>query len=165
MDLAGFREGLPGLWVRPNNLASRMDVLETVLNHAGQQENKTQFIAHGFESQIIERWIQSLWPVDILLEKQAAFLEKIEKSALRIQKMPLENALIESFIVGSEAIHLLFSDPLLPDEIMAPTLRQELTRAMIAYDEIGKRIWSSRFGDINMNRSPAHLHLVARVSS
>ena len=161
LNMTGFQEGLPSLWVRPNNLAMGIERLGSILSHPGGRDDMVQFVGYGFEDRITERWTRSLWPVDILMDTQNRFLQKINKSASRLDKMPLENALVESFLVGSEAIHLLFSDPLLPHDIMDPGPRQALTRAMIAYDRIGKRVWSRRFEEINMDRSPAHLQLVA----
>ncbi len=160
---SGFKEGLPNLWVRPDNLSVSIEDIEYLLSQIGRLEEGEMFIVKQFSKKLIKRWQNDLWPVGKLLGNQKTFLEEMETSANRIEKMPLENALVESFLIGSEAIRLLVTDPLLPEEFMDNTYRIALTRAMLVYDEIGKRIWSKRFEEIRMDQSPAHLQLVAKA--
>ncbi len=159
-EFLGFKEGLPNLWVRPDNLSVDHGFLEALLSHFGKLEQKEVFVAKEFSDKLTAQWMNFLWPVDEIFRKQQAFLIHMEKSAARLEKMPLEHALAESFLVGSEAIHLLISDPLLPDQMMEDVHRVALTQAMVEYDELGKQIWSKRFDEIQIDQSPAHLQLV-----
>ena len=161
LDFSGFKEGLPGLWVRPDNLTVGIRRMEALLVHFGKLENKEMFVARDFSDKQTEKWMNYLWPVDDILERQQAFLLKMEKSAERIEKIPLEQALIESCLMGREAIHLLITDPLLPEEIMDKTHRVALTKAMSEYDELGKKVWSKGIQEIQIDQSPALLHLVS----
>ncbi len=162
-DFLGFREGLSHLWVRPDNLSIDFPEIDTLLSQIGRIENGEKFVARQFSEKLTEKWQCYLWPVKKLLQNQKGFLNKISKSADRIEKMPLENALIESFLVGSKAIQMLIMDPLLPEEMMNSSHRVELTNAMLAYDEIGKRIWSKRFEEIQIDTSPTHLQLISKA--
>jgi len=161
-DIFGFKEGLPGFWVRPDNLSIKMGDLESLLLRTVRIESGEMFIGKQFSEKLNTQWQKYLWPVEKLLCNQKEFLVKMEKSADRIETMPLENALVESYLIGSKAIRLLFTDPLLPKEIMDNTYSIALSNAMLAYDEIGKRIWSKRFEEIQIDKSPTQLQLVAR---
>ncbi len=163
-EIAGFKEGLPGLQVRPDNLSISIKTLESLLAQFGNTENEEIFIVKEFSEKLTEQWIRYLWPVDKIIEAQQVFLHKIEQSAERIEKLPIENALVESFLIGSEAVRLLITDPLLPAEIMDNTSRVAVTRAMMAYDDIGKRIWLKKFDDIQIDKIPSHLQLVKNIT-
>lgn len=157
--LFGFKEGLPNLWVRPDNLTIENKEVSFHLSQIGKMKEAEMFVAHQFESKRVERWQIDLWPIESIIKRLKDFVPKIEKSADRIQKMPLENALVESFLIGSEAIRLLITDPLLPEEIMDTSPRIILTEAMKTYDKLGREIWSKRFEEARINRTPAHLYL------
>ncbi len=161
LDLSGFKEGFPGLWIRPDNLTVGIRRMAALLSQFGKLENKEMFVAREFSDKQTEQWMKYLWPVEEILRKQEILILKMEKSAGRIENMPLEQALIESFLMGSEAIHLLISDPLLPEEIMEKTNRVALTKAMTEYDELGKKIWLRGFEELQIDQSPSHLHLVS----
>jgi hypothetical protein len=55
--------------------------------------------------------------------------------------MPKQTALVQSFLLGGQAIRVLATDPLLPEEIVAGEKRRELTELMLRYDAVGRRIW------------------------
>lgn len=158
---SGFREGLPNLWIRPDNLTAQPQQVEKLLIRIARLEQGEMFIANGFKEKLVRQWQETLWPVDTIIQTQTRCLEKLEKSSSRVSKMPLENALVESFLMGSEAINTLTNDPLLPREIMDGTGRKNLARAMLAYDELGKQIWSKRFEEVRLVKSPTHLKLAA----
>lgn len=162
-DLLGFKEGLPGLWVRPDNLTLELEEVTSLHAKVGKTEPGEMFVGSGFQRRLIEQWAENLWPVATILEKQLQFLEKMEQSANQLDKMSPEKALLESFLIGSEAIQLLVMDPLLPVEMMDNRSRIKLTEMMLDYDGIGKRIWSKRFSEIRINRAPTHMQLIAAV--
>jgi hypothetical protein len=66
-----------------------------------------------------------------------------------LDKLPVEDAMKESFVLGGKAIQVLSKDPLLPDELMDSTDRTKLWQAMLQYDQVGREIWSNRH-----NQSP-----------
>ena len=59
----------------------------------------------------------------------------------RVQHMPMEQALVESFLTGGAAIRVLATDPLLPEAILRSHERRALGDVMLRYDEIGRGIW------------------------
>ena len=157
----GFGEGLPNLWVRPDNLTLDRKELEKLICRIGKLEDGQMFVARAFSENLIASWRNNLWPVEAMCKKQKAHLAEMKKSTDRIEKMPLENALVESFLVGSEAVRLLITDPMLPQEMADTGCRAALHEAMLRYDETGKRIWSKRFEEIRIDRAPTQCHMVA----
>lgn len=155
----GFKEGLPNFWVRPNNLNMDIETLGNLLSQFGKMQNGEMFTARKFNKEMIDKWQNHLWPVEKRVDDQKKFLSTLTQSAERIEKMPMEAALVESFIMGSEAIRLLITDPLLPPEMMDITYRKKLHAAMLDYDTVGKRIWSGRFDHIGIDKSPAQRYL------
>ncbi len=160
----GFREGLPGLWVRPDNLSLGFDELTVLLFKIGRIEKGEMFVASRFSVKLTEQWQRFLWPIEKILRNQQLLMLKMEKSTARLGKMLLEDALLESYLLGSEAIQMLVLDPLLPDEMMDVGIRAKLTRMMLDYDKIGKKIWSTQFDQIHIDQSPAHLQLIAKAN-
>lgn len=152
----GFREGKFNLWVRPNNLKIGLVGICRILDQMGPVEKGELFVGNSFDARLSQQWEKFLWPIGEMIRNQQKFLIKLEKSAARLLKMPTENALVESFLVGSEAIYLLISDPLLPVEMMDNTHRKALTEALLEYDTLGKGIWAERFGQLGFRNSPAN---------
>ncbi len=163
LSFIGFREGLPGLWVRPNNLKLGMGGILKILRQMKIQPNAELFIARQFDNKLTEQWSRFLWPIPELIQAYEKNLEKLESSTRNIKTMPFENALVESYLVGSETVHTLVTDPLLPEEMMQSKYRRALIHAMLSYDEIGKTIWAGKFEGLKLDRSPSHLRLVAEM--
>ncbi len=161
LRFTGFKEGLPGLWVRPNNLKLGLSGIRDIIRQMIIQTNAELFIGRQFDEKLIEQWRRFLWPVHELNRSYEKNLEKIRKSTKQIKTMPFENALVESYLTGSEAVHCLVTDPLLPDEMMPVKYRKALTRAMLTYDDIGKKIWVRKFEGLQLDKSPAHLQIVS----
>ncbi len=155
LEILGFRHGLPGLWVRPANLAFNRDDIACILKSMGMHPQTELFTGRDFSHNLTGRWKNLLWDVDGLNRNHAAILGKLEESHERITRMPLENAMVESYIVGGEAIHALLTDPLLPDEIQQPVCREALTRSMTAYDGTGKDIWLKKIDGLNLDYTPS----------
>ena len=157
LNLLGFKEGLPKFWIRPNNLSMGFNDLKTVLFHFGLDEKAELFTAHRFSEDLIEKWKRFLWPIRKIRERQLDLVEKLKESIRRIETLPSDHALVETFLLGSRAIHMLLTDPLLPSQIMPNTSRSALTRTMLEYDAAGKEVWRSRFGSFQLNNTPHHM--------
>lgn len=134
----GFREGRPGLWVRPSNL--RADAFAD-LRALGLADGAETFTASGFGAATEAEWRKQLWPLAQLRRDLRDTLRDLERSRERLPSIPRDDALVESFLLGGRAIRLLATDPLLPDEILDGDERRQLTKAMKAYDRAGKRLW------------------------
>ncbi len=134
----GFREGRPGMWVRPNNL--RADAFAD-LSALGLVNGAEAFTASGFGAATEGEWRKQLWPLAQLRRDLRDTLRDLERSRERLPSIPRDDALVESFLLGGRAIRLLATDPLLPDEILDGDERRRLTKAMKAYDRAGKKLW------------------------
>ena len=156
LNLLGFKEGMPKFWVRPNNLSMEFNDLKTVLFHFGLDEKAELFTAHRFSEDLIEKWQQFLWPIRKIRKRQFDLEEKLKESVRRIETLPSDNALVETFLLGSQAIHMLLTDPLLPSQIMPNNSRLALTRTMLEYDAAGKEVWRGRFGGFRLDNTPHH---------
>jgi phenylacetic acid degradation operon negative regulatory protein len=157
LERLGFREGLDGLWVRPNNLRKKRVVLAAELAELGLAEDTVIYIGRDFPDATLDVWKSSLWPTDSLKAGLRRSLREIERSTRRIGCIAKKDALVESFLVGGEAIRLLAVDPLLPDEIVDGSDRRRLFAAMTSYDRLGKSIWSEFFETPLLDVAPSHL--------
>ena len=160
LSFLGFKSATSAMWVRPNNLQLGRNGCSKLLEQLGLMEGATMFIASDFEPRLLEQWAKFLWPIDNLQQKYQELSEKIRYSKQRIKKLQIDQAVVETFIIGSEAVNLLTVDPLLPDEMMTAKYREVLTQEMKTYDALGKSVWNEKFGELDMSLSPVHLRLV-----
>jgi phenylacetic acid degradation operon negative regulatory protein len=137
----GLREGLPGLWVRPDNLRQP---LESTLERAralGLEDGAELFRARDFSAPTTKRFASELWSTRELQRSYASALRNLERSVEQLDGMPRDAALVQTYLLGGEAIRVLATDPLLPEEIMPGATREALTTAMLRYDAIGHALW------------------------
>ncbi|ACL01957.1 putative transcriptional regulator, PaaX family [Desulfatibacillum aliphaticivorans] len=159
LELPGFREGLPGLWVRPANLTMDLPSLKELLVHQGMDPAGELFVGRDFSEKTAAQWQKFLWPVEELVRDMEKALERIEKSKARVQGLPPDSALMETYLVGTETVHMLVKDPLLPEEIMPPAHRVKLAGAMLEYNKIGKDVWEREAFGLRFSQSPSHMEL------
>ncbi|MDD9941660.1 MAG: hypothetical protein OXU20_11510 [Myxococcales bacterium] len=138
----GMREALPGLWLRPDNLAASMEQTHERLAELGLDSGAPTFRCRDLDESLARRLRTEVWPVEALQAAHGRALEGLERSLARLASISREEALVETYLAGSEAIRVLASDPLLPDEIMPSGPRRALTERMLAYDAIGHRLWN-----------------------
>ena len=67
--------------------------------------------------------------------------------------MTTKDAMTESFRLGSNAIHMLTKDPLLPDQLYDTQNRALLCNAMLAYDDAGRQIWQQHIEGLFQQQS------------
>lgn len=163
LRLLGFRDGLTGFWIRPQNMTFKLSEIREFMRKMESHSEAEVFIAGQFDKKLCEKWKQYLWPIDDLAQSHKKIIKKLKESASRLHKMPIENALVESYILGSEAIHSLNTDPLLPEEIMSSSYRILLTKTMLEYDELGKNIWLKTYKGFELDKTPSHLRLVLKA--
>ncbi len=152
----GFREGSLNLWVRPNNLTIGIKGVDRILSQSDSDKKGELFVGQDFNSKLTEQWEQNLWPIKKLEQTQRVFLEKLRKSANRLKRIPPKNALIESYLMGSQAVLLLITDPLLPKEMMNNYYRLALTNEMLAYDKLGRTVWRNYFYSFGIENAPSY---------
>jgi hypothetical protein len=76
-----------------------------------------------------------------LQQGYAAALRDLERSLAQLDCMPRETALVQTYLLGGEAIRVLATDPLLPEQVMSGRTRAALTEAMLRYDAVGHALW------------------------
>jgi phenylacetic acid degradation operon negative regulatory protein len=157
----GFREGLPGLWVRPDNLRVDRDVLRDELTELGLMSGAELFTGSGFAAALTDGWARSLWDLAALRKSYRAARRELDRSRQRLASIPPEDALVESFLAGGRAIRVLALDPLLPDEILAGDDRRALTDEMREFDRLGKSFWNKQLDAPALDGAPTHLAAVS----
>ncbi len=157
LDLLGFREGLAGLWVRPNNLSEPASATFEKLSGFGLEPVAEPFVADAFGAAVVERWASSIWPLRDIERGWQRGLDALAKSTAKVPLMPLSRAAAETFLVGGDAIRRLATDPLLPDGILDGAPRAALTQAMLDYDRLGRRIWARLLDEVHLGAAPSHL--------
>jgi len=88
------------------------------------------------------------YQINKLDQRYLDVVSRLESSTENLQKKPTNLAMIESFTLGGEALHLLAKDPYLPTELQDPRSRERLWQAMLQYDELGRNIWSPAQGSM-----------------
>lgn len=137
----GLCEGLPGVWVRPDNLRQPFESLLERFRALGLEDGAELFRARDFSAQTTQRFASELWPIKALQSSYTDALRDLERSLEQLEGMPRETALVQSYLLGGEAIRVLATDPLLPEQIMDGRARAALTETMLRYDEVGHALW------------------------
>lgn len=148
LGFTGMREFAPGLWLRPDNLEGGLTAAREALRSLGLPEGVPVFTLRDFDA-AGEARARALWDAEAVGRQYRSLAAELERSAAKLLQMDERRAMAECFLLGGEAIRLIVLDPLLPDAIVPTAERDNLVRATIAYDEIGRRCWSpflARYG-------------------
>ncbi len=146
----GFKPGLDHLWVRPNNLLQNVLSLQLVLKDLGLESQSHLFSMNDIESTLAKHW-KTLWPVDALNESYGGLNQQLLSSYQQLDKTPLKASLLETCVLGSEAIHCLATDPQLPREIRPGKEYELLRKTMIDYDLAGRKIWLKQLTSLGIS--------------
>ncbi len=141
LRLLGFRRWRDGLWIRPDNLIPPLDDVRGELFELGLPAGDVvcrmgDFCAGDYET------VCSLWDVEVMVEEHRRLRREIELGAARLPSLAVEEAMVESFLLGGRALRQLVNDPLLPEEICPSGERIALLSSMRAYDRLGRLAWS-----------------------
>lgn len=156
LTLLGFAEGLEGLWVRPDNFAVSTDELRERVQRLGLEAGARLWVASDVDPELDTRWRSHLWPLEQLQRGYDETLKQLQRSRARLDRVPIEQAAVEAFTTGGEAIRVLVTDPWLPRELMPTDTRTELAHSMQEYDKAGRKLWAKLLGG---KHAPAHLTL------
>jgi phenylacetic acid degradation operon negative regulatory protein len=137
----GFREVRPGLRARPDNLANSLTELRALAVGLGLDDGVLLLAGEPEGQAVPESWVAA-WDVDALNDAYREGRQRLESSAARLPRLPVDEACLECFTLGGEMIHRLAKDPLLPAELVDVTARHALWRTMLDYDVRGKEIWA-----------------------
>lgn len=154
LEFTGMREFSPGLWVRPDNLQGGLEEVRGALLNLGVPAESPVFRIRDFD-EASEARARRLWDADAIRQQYRDLSDELERSAARLSTYEHKKAMAESFLLGGEAIRRIVLDPLLPDAIVPTAQREELVRAMTAYDDIGRRYWRPFLRRYGLQPAPA----------
>ncbi len=137
----GFRELVPGLSVRPDNLRGGVDGTRRALRELGLPPAALVMRLAELDPER-EREARGLWDVEALLRSYRRSLRLLERSEERLARADVATGMVESFELGGQVIRQLVEDPLLPEELIPVEPRRRLVHAMRRYDRCGRRLWS-----------------------
>jgi phenylacetic acid degradation operon negative regulatory protein len=140
LDFLGFRALEPHLLVRPDNLRGGVDGVRMELRGLGLDAGALVFGIAQLDPPTEAR-ARALWDVLALSRRYRATCAALARSAARLERLPEHEAMVESFVLGGQAIRQLARDPLLPEPIAVPGERAALVEAMRAYDRLGRARW------------------------
>jgi len=143
LTATGFRISDSGLWMRPDNLVRQGDELRTWLSGLGLSSEHLVIEGASLARKDSDRFFKSYDPAG--LNRQYRELARaLKKSAERLTSLPRAVAMKESFTLGGKALQVLAKDPYLPEEVQAPSAREELWQLMVDYDEQGRGVWTDK---------------------
>ena len=85
---------------------------------------------------------RSLWDADTLRAAHRELRVELEDAIRNFDTLPVERAMVTSFLLGGRTIRQLVLDPLLPDAIAPGDERRQLLEAMVCYDRLGRAAWA-----------------------
>ena len=155
LEFIGMREFSPGLWIRPNNLEGGLKAAREALLALRLPPDCPVFTLGDFDA-AGEARARALWDAAAIRDLYRSIAADLERSSAKLLHMDERAAMAESFLLGGEAIRRIVLDPLLPDAIVPTAERDSLVRAMMAYDEVGRRCWAPFLGRYGVlaNESP-----------
>lgn len=158
----GFRELLPGLEIRPDNLAGGLADTAARLTHLGLAASTGVFVIAELDP-VLDGRARKLWDTKALVSGYRESCRALAESEARLPDLPVEHAMAESFLLGGRVIRDLVYDPLLPEPIVPQSERRALVQAMQRYDKIGHGYWRPFFKShrVTSVRAPMHAKLDA----
>jgi phenylacetic acid degradation operon negative regulatory protein len=139
LALWGFRTLVPGLEVRPANLQLGVDGTRSRLQQLGLEASAPVMRLDALGP--LDAQARRLWDGARLARTYRKHTGALTRSMERLDALPLEDAVRESFLLGREAIRVLVKDPLLPEPLVRAEDRQRLAHTMRKYDREGHTLW------------------------
>lgn len=136
----GLRPLEDDLWVRPDNLRGGAEAARADLGRLGLEAAAPVFAISKLDPATEER-ARSLWDAPSVRRAYRETCTALEHSAARLPKLPAREAMVESFLLGGDALKQIVLDPLLPEPIVPAAERHALVEAMRRYDRLGRDCW------------------------
>ncbi len=140
LSFLGLAALLPGLWLRPDNLTGGVTDVRVRLHRLGLDPGAPVFRLEQLDDDAEAR-ARKLWQGANLPRAYERTRRALAASGAHLEALPLEQATVECFTLGGQAIRQLAYDPLLPEPIVPAAARGALIEEMRRYDRIGRRIW------------------------
>jgi phenylacetic acid degradation operon negative regulatory protein len=160
-----FRELVPGVHVRPDNLAGGVAGIREQLHTLGLPPDVVVGALRELDGLTAAR-VRRLWDVRALRRSYRDTVAALAASEARLPDLPPHEAMVESFLLGGRTIRQLVLDPLLPESLVPAAERAALIAAMRRYDRVGRASWASfmrGFDILPEARAPVDLRSVERV--
>jgi len=156
----GLRTLEPGLEVRPDNLAGGVAAARDQMIALGLAPGARVFSLSELDPATDLR-ARSLWDASELVASYRAAQERITESEARLANLSVDDAMVESFLVGGQVLRQLVLDPLLPEALVPRAPRAALIQTMVRYDRLGRAAWVSflQSYDVLPSRAPADLRV------
>lgn len=140
LALAGFQTLAPELHIRPDNLVGHAEGARRRLAQLGLDADAHVFVARDLAPELDQR-ARQLWADKQLDQSYARTRQKLDAWLQGADRLDLETAARESYVLGNEAIRQLVFDPLLPHPLVDVEARHGFLQAVIDFDATGHRIW------------------------
>ncbi len=141
LGLLGFRTLDPGLELRPDNLRGGSAALRERLLALGLDAEAAVLTVASLDPSSDSR-ARALWDAEKLVRGYRASCRRLRGSSARLRTLGRDQARVESFLLGGEAIRQLVLDPRLPEPLVPARERRALLEAMRSYDRLGRECWA-----------------------
>jgi phenylacetic acid degradation operon negative regulatory protein len=151
--MGGLRELEPGLLLRPDNLLGGVDATRARLVALGLEPEAAVFRLDSLGPH--ERVARGMWDELDLDRRYREHTERLNRLAAGFSSMPPEEAARQAFIVGGRAVQDIVLDPLLPEPLVDPALREHFVRTMAALDDQARVTWGHVLGtELTLRQAP-----------
>jgi phenylacetic acid degradation operon negative regulatory protein len=152
LALAGFQALEPTLYLRPDNLVGHATAVRERLLKLGLDDSAPVFSARDLDPRR-EQSARRLWDGAALNASYRSTHKKLAQWMKRADKIDLDVAARESFLLGNDAIRQLVFDPMLPEPLVDVAARREFTEVVKAFDQLGHTLWQRL-----LSRAPSSGH-------
>lgn len=150
----GLRELVPGLAIRPDNLAGGLEKFAARLGELGLDAKAPVFRVAELEP-ADEARARGLWDTAALDRRYLDGRRELEQAEDRIRALGsaiaalddarLESAAREAYELGDAAISTILTDPLLPEPLVDADARGRFFATMADFDTLGRELWRELF--------------------
>jgi phenylacetic acid degradation operon negative regulatory protein len=139
--LLGLRELSDGLLLRPDNLVGGVEPVRDRLVRLGLEPD-----APVFRVDLLlpadEARARAAWDDLGLDATYRAHTDALTRATMELVRLPPQAAARLAFQLGGRAVGDLVMDPLLPEGLVDPGLREAFVETLLAFDDVARDVWS-----------------------
>lgn len=152
--LLGLRELSPGLLLRPDNLVGGVGAVRERLRGLGLEGDAPVYRIDQLLPEDDAR-ARGLWSDLGLDEVYRAHTDALTRATLEVIRMPPAAGARLAFQLGGKAVTDLVVDPLLPEGLVDPGVREAFVETLLAFDDVARDVWSKLLDtDLLLRSSP-----------
>ena len=140
LSLRGFATLQHGLQLRPSNRTGGVHAERGKLQALGLSPHACVFLLSQLQASEF-RHASALWPTQELAEQYKVLQHALTTHLAMLPRLPREQALKETFLLGRAAVAQLVRDPILPPELMPQAPRDALVGTLQAYKQGAHEVW------------------------